>query len=84
MPGERVLSIQDREEREVISAKISRRAAEGWRVFCERNGISVTAMLEIAGLELEGETAPPTVEARRQMVESARELDTERRRRRRS
>jgi len=68
----------------VISAKIAGRAARGWRDFCERNGVSVTAMLEVAGLELEGETSPPTVEARQRMVEAARELDMRRRRRRSS
>lgn len=67
------------DERVVITAKISRESAEGWRHFCDGNGVSLTAMLEVAGLELAEETLPPTLEARRRMAENAREVDRQRR-----
>lgn len=72
------------EERVVITAKVSRDAAEGWRQFCDGNGVSLTSMLEIAGLELANESLPPTVEARQRMIGRAREVDRERRVRKRS
>lgn len=72
------------EERVVISAKISKEAAEGWRNFCDVNGISLTAMLEVAGLALSTETAPPHVKERQNMVNDAREVDRQRRVRQRS
>jgi hypothetical protein len=71
------------EERVVITAKISQQSANGWRHFCDGNGVSLTALLEVAGLELAQETVPPVVEARRQMIEAAREVDRLRRIRRR-
>lgn len=67
------------DEREILSAKISRRAAEGWRGFCARHGISVTSFIEVAGRELYDETSPPTVEARQRMIIAAREIDRIRR-----
>ena len=67
------------QDREVLSAKISCEAANGWKNFCSANGVSVTAMLEVAGVELASETLPPTVEARKRMVEAAREIDRLRR-----
>ena len=67
------------DEREVLSAKISRESAEGWRNFCSANGISLTAMLEVAGLELSNEAIPPTTEARIRMIAGAREIDIRRR-----
>ena len=70
-------------EREVITAKISRQAAEGWRKFCAENGVTLTALIEVAGLDLAQETSPPTVAARINMVQRAREIDLERRSRRR-
>ena len=70
------------DERVVITAKISSQSAAGWRNFCDQNGISLTAMLEVAGLELAEETAPPIVEARQKMVEAARVVDGSRRARR--
>ena len=70
-------------EREVITAKISRKAADGWRQFCAANGVTLTALIEVAGLDLAKETSPPTVEARVKMVQRAREIDLERRSRRR-
>ena len=70
------------DSRKVISAKVSSRAARGWRSFCEANGITISAMIEVAGEQLAGETAPPAVEERRVMVEKARALDAKRRTRR--
>lgn len=72
------------EDREVISAKVSKQAAEGWRRFCHNNGISLTAMIEVAGIQLGDEEFPPRVQARVEMVNQAREIDIERRSRRRS
>lgn len=66
------------EPRETLSAKISSESATGWRNFCFTHGITLTAMLEVAGTELSKETNPP-IEARRVMIEKAREIDRERR-----
>ncbi len=71
------------EEREVLTAKVSREAAAGWRDFCAKHGVSITAFLEVAGRELAAETIPPTEEARQRMVEKAREVDRNRRSRKR-
>ena len=65
--------------KEVISAKISSESAAGWRNFCEANGISMSAMIEVAGLELAKEGHPPTIPARQQLVEQARAVDIARR-----
>jgi hypothetical protein len=74
------MSNNDLEHREILSAKISKRSAEG---FCHGNGISLTAMIEVAGLQLADEQVPPRIEARVEMVKQAREIDIERRSRRR-
>ncbi|MEM7411107.1 MAG: hypothetical protein AAF430_12800 [Myxococcota bacterium] len=68
--------------REVLSARVSPEAAAGWRDFCARAGVSLAAFMEVAGRELAGETFPPSVAARRRMVDAAREVDRERRSRR--
>lgn len=78
MPGS-----DDEEEREVITAKISRQAADGWRRFCAGNGVTLTALIEVAGIDLATETIPPTVEARQKMIEQARQIDLARRSRKR-
>ena len=69
-------------DKKVISAKISKESADGWRDFCHDNGVSLTALIEVAGLQLAQETHPPTVQARVKMVEEARRVDIERRARR--
>jgi len=69
-------------KREVISAKVSSESADGWRKFCFDNGVSISALLEVAGLQLAGETFPPTVAERKKMVQMAREVDILRRTRR--
>ncbi|MBT5186971.1 MAG: hypothetical protein HOH19_11135 [Kordiimonadaceae bacterium] len=70
------------EEKEVITAKISKESAEGWRNFCAGNGITVTAFIEVAGMDLINESIPPKVKARQNMVEDARKIDMNRRSRR--
>ncbi|MEM8686350.1 MAG: hypothetical protein AAGF81_03410 [Pseudomonadota bacterium] len=70
--------------RVTISAKVSPESASGWRNFCDQNGVSVAAMLEVAGKQLADETFPPRVEERRKMVELARQVDRARRDRRRT
>lgn len=78
--NKRVSTLSDLEnEREVLSAKISKESADGWKKFCHGNGVSLTAMIEVAGLQLAEEQVPPKVEARKQMVELAREVDIARR-----
>lgn len=67
------------DEREVLSAKISSDAAKGWRDFCAGNGITISAFLEVAGLELAEEKIPLTIEARQRMVKAARTIDQKRR-----
>lgn len=71
------------DDREILTAKVSRQAADGWREFCAANGVTITALIEVAGLDLAAETIPPTVEARVKMVQRARDVDLERRSRRR-
>ena len=66
-----------------ISAKVSAESAQGWKKFCSDNGITLSAFIEVAGLQLLGETAPPIVEERQIMVEKARQIDQERRIRKR-
>ncbi len=66
-------------ERQIISAKISTKSFDGWKAFCDSNGVSVTAMIEVAGIVLGAESNPPSVVERIQMVETAREIDIERR-----
>ena len=73
---------KQKKDRVTISAKISPEASLGWRNFCDQNGISVAAMLEIAGVQLANEAFPPKVEERRKMVHLAREIDRQRRDRR--
>ncbi|MEM7067717.1 MAG: hypothetical protein AAF478_02440 [Pseudomonadota bacterium] len=68
------------ETREVLSAKISAIAVAGWRDFCALHGITLTAMLEVAGRELADNLNEP-IEPRRKMIEKAREVDRLRRRR---
>ena len=75
---------QPKEPRVVISGRVSQESADGWRSFCEGNGISLAAFLEAAGRVLGNETVPPSVEERRRMVEAARKVDLDRRRRRHS
>ena len=66
-----------------ISVKVSKDAAEGWKSFCDKNGVTLSAFIEVAGLSLINETAPPMVEERVKMVEKAREVDRTRRVRKR-
>lgn len=81
----RALGNQDKaQDRVTISGKVSPESAAGWRSFCEQNGITVAAMLEIAGLQLAAESFPPKVKERREMVEMARKIDRDRRDRRTS
>ena len=68
-------------DRVVINARLSEASAEGWRSFCAANGISLSAFLEVVGLNLAGDTAPSRIPEREQMVQSARTVDIERRRR---
>ena len=68
-----------KDTRKVISAKLSKEAAEGWRKFCHGNGVSLSAMMEVAGLQLGEEPAPPNHPTRIEMVEQARAIDIERR-----
>ena len=65
-----------------ISVKVSEQSSNGWKQFCEKNGITLSAFIEVAGLQLLDETAPPQVEARQKMVEMSRKIDQQRRVRR--
>lgn len=62
-----------------LSVKVSKKSAEGWRNFCDKNGITLTAFIEVAGLQLVDEATPPKVKERQLMVEKAREVDRKRR-----
>ena len=74
---------EDLHEKEVQTARISRRAAAGFRSFCAAHGITVTGFLEVAGRELAAESPEVRVEMRREMIEMARRVDLERRSRKR-
>lgn len=76
------MSEENMDARVVVSARVSKEAATGWRAFCDENGISLSALLEVAGRQLANETFPPRVEERRKMVEEARKIDIQRRARR--
>lgn len=79
LPADRGKEVDRSEEREILSAKISAHALEGWRSFCALSGISLTAMLEIVCHDLGEGTLPTSDEARQQLVASAREVDLARR-----
>ena len=66
-----------------LSVKVTSKSAEGWKKFCEKNGVTLSAFIEVAGLELVNETAPPKVKARQEMIIQAREIDQKRRVRKR-
>ena len=66
--------------KKIISAKVSLESADGFTDFCKSNGISLSAFLEVAGLDLKEETTPPSP-VRQRVVERAREVDQLRRRR---
>ena len=69
-------------EREIISARLSPRAAQGWRDFCRRNGVSLTAFMEVAGRDLAADESPSLIPDRQRLVDAARSIDIERRDRR--
>ena len=62
--------------RQILTAKISEEAANGWRDFCEMHGISVSALLEAAGEAAGRDIAGPPGLARQRtcsrMIEVAR------------
>lgn len=62
-----------------LSVKVTADSAEGWKGFCEKNGITLSAFIEVAGLQLLNESAPPKIKERQVMVEKAREIDQKRR-----
>ncbi len=62
-----------------ISVKVTEQSAEGWKSFCDANGITLSAFIEVAGRQLATETHPPSVEERIRMVDLARDIDRQRR-----
>ena len=66
-------------QREMLNARLSPEAAAGWRDFCRANGVSLTAFMEVAGLDLAADSAPSNILDRRRMVEEARAIDMQRR-----
>ena len=75
-----IMSGADRSnECDVITARISGEAAEGWRSFCALNGISVTALIEVLGLYLAAKRLPANAELQQRIVEDARKIDRQRR-----
>ena len=70
------------EDRLMVSVRLSPEAARGWREFCRKNGISLTAFMEVAGVDLANDLAPSSIPERQRMVEQAREIDISRRERR--
>ncbi|MEM9971718.1 MAG: hypothetical protein AAF762_11565 [Pseudomonadota bacterium] len=78
------MTTNDASKRIIVSARVSEDSANGWHDFCNNNGVSLSALLEAAGLQLAEETFPPSVDARQRMVEHAREIDIARRSRRKA
>lgn len=62
-----------------ISVKVTEQSAKGWKSFCDANGITLSAFIEVAGRQLATETHPPSVKERIHMVELARDIDRQRR-----
>ncbi len=62
-----------------LSVKVSNESADGWKSFCDANGITLSAFIEVAGQQLATESYPPKVEERKHMVELARNIDQQRR-----
>lgn len=62
-----------------ISVKVTEQSAKGWKSFCDANGITLSAFIEVAGQQLAAETHPPSVKERIRMVELARDIDRQRR-----
>ena len=70
--------------RAIISARVSEESAEGWHSFCNKNGVSLSAIIEVTGLELMNEQAPPKEPMRQRLVHEARMVDIQRRTRRKT
>jgi hypothetical protein len=69
-------------DRAALHAYLSLEAHSAWVTLSEANGVSVTALLEAIGLELEAEIAKADAdEIRQALVKKARRIDAERRRR---
>ena len=62
-----------------ISVKVTEESSNGWKSFCDANGITLSAFIEVAGRQLATETHPPSVPERMHMVEMARDIDRQRR-----
>lgn len=62
-----------------LSVKVSQASADGWKSFCKDNGITLSAFIEVAGLQLLNESYPPKVRERQKMVKLAQEIDQQRR-----
>jgi hypothetical protein len=68
--------------RQALHAYLSDNAYEAWQLFATANGVSLTALLEALGLELEAELANVEPEDLRQAwVKMGRRIDAQRRRR---
>ncbi len=65
--------------RVVISAKVSRASADGWKAFCRENGVSMAAVLEVAGRMLGAGRLSTHDDIRVRMVDDARAVDIARR-----
>lgn len=70
------------EEKVVISARVTRSSAQGWRTFCEANGISLSAMLEVVGKILIEDRATAEQFFGTEIAMQARAIDIQRRSRR--
>ena len=71
-------------DRAILSARVTEDSAEGWHSFCEKNGVSLSAIIEVTGLELLNEQSPPIEPMRQRLVTEARAVDIQRRARKRS
>ena len=70
--------------RAILSARVSEDSAEGWHSFCDKNGVSLSAIIEVTGLELLNEQSPPIEPMRQRLVAEARTIDIQRRTRRKT
>lgn len=69
-------------ERNAIHAYLSDDAREGWEVFSEEAGTSITALLEVLGCDLNHELSNQGIPAfRKEWIRLARKVDSRRRKR---
>jgi hypothetical protein len=70
-------------ERQALHAYLSQASHDAWQLFAEENGVSVTGLIEMLGLQIAAdvEDAGDATEVRQDWVRQSRKVDARRRRR---